>query len=142
MMTKEEQKTKAESQRSSSAPDSSISRRDTQTSLSYKSVNYNSDNAIFKAGVRQDGTFDLNFELQKEFDISKKIGQIGTSIIILGCLLTVVMPIFYLNGIISSITQALAVMCAPFAIGGGLVTMANNFGYIPFLIRVRSPDKE
>jgi len=136
-MTEEEQKTKAESQRSS-APDSSISHRDTQTSSSYKSVNYKSDNAIFEAGIRQDGIFDLNFELRKEFDISEKVGGIGFYIIILGLLLTLVMPIFYFNGIISS-TQAMAVITTPITIGIGLMTVSDNIGYLSFL---KSPDKK
>ena len=124
-MSKEEQKTKAESQRSSSTPDSSIPHRDTQTSKS--------DNLIFKAGLREDGTFDLNFELRKEFDISEKIGRIGWYILILGVLLTIAIPILYFNSIITSISLAIAAMSTPFAIGSGLITAANNFEYFPFV---------
>lgn len=124
-MSKEEQKTRAESQRSSSTPDSTISHRDTQASKS--------DNLIFEAGLREDGTFDLDFELRKEFDISEKIGRIGWYILILGVLLTITIPILYLNGIITSIPLAITAMSAPFAIGSGLITAANNFEYFPFI---------
>lgn len=91
-----------------------------------------SDNSLVKLAVREDGILDIEFEIRKQLNLSKKIGEFGGIFLCIGLLVTVITPILYVSGFITSPALALAILGAPFALGTGFVAISNNFELLPF----------
>ncbi|WP_152420225.1 hypothetical protein [Halorubrum distributum] len=95
-----------------------------QNTVTKKSVNLDYD-------IQQNGTIGLSFEIEKEYDIANRFGEIGGLLVSLGIIISITAPILYIAGIIPNLALLTGVISLPFAAGSGLIALSDRFEYFP-----------
>lgn len=91
-----------------------------------------SEQAESEVKIGSDGFVQLSIEYTKEFRLDKTIGNIGGYLVTLGIVAVFATQILYFLNLIT-IWQMFAIISTPFAIGGGLMKLADSFEYFPLV---------
>lgn len=82
-------------------------------------------------GIGQDGTVRFSIDYKIEFQMDKFIGKIGGYLVVAGIFLVLISSLLFFIGLIT-FWQMLTIFAAPFAVGGGLMKLADSPEYFPF----------